>query len=273
MFFNKFPTVEYDIYENGRYQLMSNIFRQVRVKNKRIDSSIAYTYVYANEDRPDQLSYRLYDTTEYYWTFFMLNEHLAWGMKNWHMGHSVLDDYIDKTYAYHNIRLYRMADDDINYNSIQDKYAIGYYMYGETSGAVGRITGRHYDSNSLDFVYESTEEFIEWEHIMIVNLGNRYVDLRYVDWGYVLSTETVEDIWDKYDIRTGRNAVRYWWDYDIKQKHNNYEHFDLTVDSPYGVVTNEVYETEMNDQRNKVRVLRKEYIDEFSMEFRRLVNG
>ena len=286
------------------------MFRQVRAKDNRLDRVTQYTYAYANSDRPDQLSYRLYGTTEYYWTFFVLNEHLSTGMRGWHMPQDVLDEYIDKTYNYHNIRLYREATDDINYNQIENMYGVDVYMYGVTSGAIGKIIKRNLDTNSLDFIYQSDVEFIEWEQITIVDLKNMYHDLGYVDWGYVLSTSTVEDIFDKYDVRPARYAVRHWWDIREKNYHNNYEHYDLTkintshvsyghlmkmyhdigyVDYGYVLpidifdgrskpqsaipVTNEEYEIEMNDRKNKVRVLRRDYVDQFSIEFRKTLNA
>jgi len=272
MFFNKFPLVDYDILSNGTSQSIPDIFRQVRPENTRLDRVTEYTYVYVGDDRPDQLSYRLYGTPEYYWTFFMINEHLAGGMKEWKMGQTALDDFVDRNYKFHNIRLYREATDDINYNQIENMYGVDVYMYGIKSGAVGKIVNRHLESNSLDFIYQSDVEFLEWEQITIVDLKNMYHDLGYVDWGYVLSTSTVEDIFDKYDIREGRNAVRYWWNPETENYHNNYEHYDLTSNTSILPVTNYDYESELNDRRDKVKVIRKDYIDEFSMKFRKYLN-
>ena len=255
MFFNKFPIVDYDILSNGTAQSIPDIFRQVRTENTRLDRVTQYTYAYVGDDRPDQLSYRLYGTTEYYWTFFMINEHLAGGMKEWKMSQTVLDDFVDHNYKYHNIRLYREATDDINYNQIENMYGIDVYMYGIETGAIGKIINRHLESNSLDFIYQTDVEFVEWEQITIVDLKNMYHDLGYVDWGYVLSTSTVEDIFDKYDIRTGRNAIRYWWNPETENYHNNYEHYDLSSKTGILPVTNYDYETELNDRRNKVKVI------------------
>ena len=49
-------------------------------------------------ERPDIVSQRLYGTSEYYWTFFVVNEFLHDGLAAWPMSQEDLQEYMDKEY-------------------------------------------------------------------------------------------------------------------------------------------------------------------------------
>ena len=82
MFFDKFPTIRYEI--NNNSVKMVDIFRNVDVKDVLADDVIAYEYVdIINGERPDILSQRIYGTPEYYWTFFIVNDELKDILHDW----------------------------------------------------------------------------------------------------------------------------------------------------------------------------------------------
>jgi hypothetical protein len=88
-FFVNFPKRDYSFGDNEapvNFQDLSvyiDIFDQVRQY-----STFYQSYQIQNNERPDQVSYNLYRTTDHYWTFFLLNEHLrlnGWPLDNWRL--------------------------------------------------------------------------------------------------------------------------------------------------------------------------------------------
>jgi hypothetical protein len=85
-FFQEFPKVDYRFGSNEqpvRWQDLSvyiDAFDQVQEYG-----AFYMDYQIQNPERPDQVSMKLYDTTDYYWTFFLMNDHLreqGWPLSN-----------------------------------------------------------------------------------------------------------------------------------------------------------------------------------------------
>ena len=86
-FFRQFPKTEFDYLGNGVITRITDIFRFVKADNIFLDDMSTYQYFQiVNGDRPDIVSVSLYGTPEYYWTFFIINEHLKTGLAGWPMG-------------------------------------------------------------------------------------------------------------------------------------------------------------------------------------------
>ena len=76
-FFQQFPTIEYDLQETNQFSKRFDIFRHVDVLNAQSDDFTSYLYYEVKDgERPDIVSYKLYDTPAYYWTFFIINDFL-----------------------------------------------------------------------------------------------------------------------------------------------------------------------------------------------------
>ena len=83
-FFKQFPKVNYSINNDGIINSVTDIYRYVDVRDKLASSVTAYQYVnLLDGERPDNLSYRLYGTPDYYWTFFILNDEFKNGLGSW----------------------------------------------------------------------------------------------------------------------------------------------------------------------------------------------
>ena len=84
---------------SGNTQKLVDYFRLVDVNDTLSQDASAYTlYDIPNGARPDTVSQLLYDSTDYYWTFFILNDHLKNGYNSWPMSSSTLEKYIDDKY-------------------------------------------------------------------------------------------------------------------------------------------------------------------------------
>jgi len=82
-FFKQFPVRRYRLPDNN-LAVVIDLFRHVGVDNILSDNLINYRYYDIVEgDRPDIVSQKLYGTTDYYWTFFLVNPGLMKGLNNW----------------------------------------------------------------------------------------------------------------------------------------------------------------------------------------------
>lgn len=79
-YFSNFPLKTYNFGDNESEVLFEDITAYVDIIDQLTDDVNYYEYVTIGDgDRPDTLSYKLYGTTDYYWTFFLLNEELRKG--------------------------------------------------------------------------------------------------------------------------------------------------------------------------------------------------
>lgn len=103
-FFKNFPTIKYDLNETGELIDVKNLFKHVDVNDIGIDSNISYTYYEIQSgERPDTVSQRLYGTTDYYWTFFILNDYLKEGLRAWPKSEQELERYITNEHDDHGV--------------------------------------------------------------------------------------------------------------------------------------------------------------------------
>ena len=251
LFFDKYPELEYDFLNNGQYQKIPDILKQVRDNKININKSIAYRWVDVAERRPDQLSFDLYGSPNYHWTFFIINEQIYRGDRGWPFSSEGLRSYVNKKYNYSTIRLYRSSTDDLYYNSIADKFTTGTTITGKESQATGTIVSRLSDMNTICFQYSNTKAFLE---------------------GEIITCSDGTEIKDKYDIRTGINTIRYWYDIKREYNHFNYDNLDITGSAEYTFTTNLEYEQERNESLGRIKIIRPEIIEEFAAEYRRLIN-
>ena len=95
MFFNQFPKTRYSVQNNGIQNVITDYFRYVDVIDKLAQSTYTYSSLdILDSERPDTVSYRLYGTTDYYWTFYITNDFLKDGLSAWPKGDSEIKNYI-----------------------------------------------------------------------------------------------------------------------------------------------------------------------------------
>ena len=165
-FFKQFPKVDYDFRNTGTFQKMTDIYRSIRVLPSFLDQISGYKfYEIINGERPDIVSQRLYGSSQYYWTFFVVNDFLHDGYRSWPMSQEALQEYIAKEYECYAITtnpgLIKNSDGlvtGIN-NSIVGKFQLGETITGADSGATGTLTKKDIDMNQL-IIQNVTGEFI-----------------------------------------------------------------------------------------------------------------
>lgn len=165
-YFKFFPKIEYDINRTGTTQDIVDIYRQVRPIGDRLDEQYSYTtYDVQDGERPDIVSQRLYGTTKYYWTFFVVNDFLHDGYKLWPMSTRMLEDYIEKEFngwAVASNPRPDIDDDGIvigHTDSIAGRFELGETITGGSSGAKGTLIKKDIDKNQL-IIQDTTGSFI-----------------------------------------------------------------------------------------------------------------
>jgi hypothetical protein len=153
-FFNQFPKIMYDFNRTGTAQQMVNIFRSVRPQSSLLNDSTLYKkFTIPDGMRPDVISEKLYGTTDYYWTFFIINDFLHDGLQAWPMSEKAMRSHMDKNYSGLALQFtpttLNLDGTVATKNSLAGKLELGAFIYGLTSGAIGRIIRKDLDLNII----------------------------------------------------------------------------------------------------------------------------
>ena len=134
-YFENFPTVAYKFGVNLPAVAYQNLTAYVDIIDQIKDNIAFYRNYYIQEgDRPDQLSFTLYGTTDYYWMFYLLNDHIK--EQGWPLTYDALSTLIDKDLT-HTV----VTTKDV----ISNKFKVGQLVTGSSSGISGTIAHRNLD--------------------------------------------------------------------------------------------------------------------------------
>jgi|LWDU01.1.fsa_nt_gi hypothetical protein len=230
-YFNNFPKVDYDIKGNGITQEVTNITSYVKVSSKMLDSIAFYSfYIIPDDDRPDNVSYNLYGTDAYYWTFFVVNPHLKNTYYDWPQSIKSLQSHTEGKYS----GLGAVVDGDVH-----GKYFLGEYIVGSISGAIGQVIG----------IYPTTE----WVQI-------KEVSGTFLSSGEGLKGITGEAVIIAKSIKSAALAPRHFLDLSTGL---------VTDKRTAGVKPVSFFEWEQaqNLVKTKIRIIKPEFIEEVSDRF------
>tara|TARA_B100001093_G_scaffold93186_1_gene85425 strand:- start:1614 stop:2441 length:828 start_codon:yes stop_codon:yes gene_type:complete len=271
-FFKKFPTVQYDFDRNGILQSMTDIFRHVKPLDNFIDESLVYRF-YEIEDgeRPDIVSEKIYGTANYYWTFFVVNERLHDGYREWPMSQIDFSEYLDKKYEGVAIVPGRPSV-SVNTdglvisanNSLGGRFTIGETITGQTSNATGTLVQKNVDMHQI--VCQNVS-------------GNFLGDASAVE---VVKGNTSGDTVDTFKIYNYIDApYQYYHQNDAEKRAVSYSNAfqdtsagrASTVDEVnIKFITNRQHENELNDDRAFIRYIDPQYIQDFVRKYENLIN-
>ena len=95
-YFKHFPTIDFDLKNDGNLIEAKDIFRNIRVAEDAEEGITGYEYYYIqDQDRPDVLATKLYGDATLYWLFWMVNDHLA-VHNDWPKSQRVLEKFIKR---------------------------------------------------------------------------------------------------------------------------------------------------------------------------------
>ena len=267
-FFKQFPRVEYDFNRTGVKQNMVDLFRSVRPLPSFLDNYSAYKfYEIKNGERPDIVSRRLYGTSQYYWTLFVVNDFLHDGYRSWPLSQEDLFDYIEKEYEGYVIEtnpvIVRDTDGLIteHRNSLSGRFSLGETLVGGTSGARGTLVQKNADMSQLVIQNVTGGAFIGSA------LGQATTEL--------IVGQTTEDSVSTYNVYKYAEAPYYYYVSNDSEKKpvTNSDHIVGGVD-PLGLsyVSNRQYVNDENDKKSSIRYVDPAYINEFVTKFDALIN-
>jgi hypothetical protein len=141
VYFQGFPTIQYDIDDDRHFIEVVDIFRTVRPKKSLKDDLLLYSkYTIKDGERPDHVSQKLYGSTDYYWTFFMVNEKLVNYHTDWPQSRQELEDYIAVKYDGYALTVE---------NDISTLFTKNETIQGLISGATATITQKDCNTDTI----------------------------------------------------------------------------------------------------------------------------
>lgn len=159
-FFQQFPKIPYDFDSNGIDTNIVDLFRFVKANEQYFHEIATYIdYQIRDGERPDIVSNLLYGTPEYYWVFFLINEHLKNGISGWPMPEQELIEYIAEEYPGITIETRPRIDvtgDELSIgghpNSLSERFVFGERIFGSISNARGIVIGKNIQQSQLQAV-------------------------------------------------------------------------------------------------------------------------
>ena len=138
-YFRNFPKVEYTFGDNRLTNKFVNLAVYVDVLDQVKDQASFFDkYIVMENERPDQVSFKLYNSTNYHWTFFLLNDHLR--ESGWPVSNMEIRE-LAKKYFPHRIITTK--------TSIASIMNIGTIVQGTSSGSTGTVVKRNLDLGQI----------------------------------------------------------------------------------------------------------------------------
>ena len=99
MYFNNFPYIVYDIKGTGELEIITNLLKRVTLTTKVRTNTLLYdTYDVKEGERPEDIAYKLYGSTEYHWIVLFVNN-ITDRYHQWPMSTPQFLDFINEKYA------------------------------------------------------------------------------------------------------------------------------------------------------------------------------
>jgi len=284
-YFRQFPQLNYDFDRNGILQKVVDIYRAARPLDAFIDDLNAYSfYSVKNGERPDIVSQRLYGTTQYYWTFFIVNDFLHDGLAAWPMSQEKLHDYMNEEFAgtviTTNPRVQDSPDAGVEFdypNSLSGRFQLGETITGSTTGATGTLVKKNADMNQLvlqdvvgTFQGSSSNGTVEK---LTGNKSGDSVDTydvyKYLDAPHSYFRMIAENVEQETEYNWA-NGFNY---NDRRMESNNVFIPGGTPPSELEFQTNRSYLFEVNEARSKIKVIDPKYITQFADKYEAIINN
>lgn len=154
-YFQSVPYVPYRFGESESYVLHQNITHYADIVDQVRDHSSFYQkYTIRDGDRPDNVSQLLYKSPKYYWTFYLMNDHLR--KNGWPLTNTQVYEFVQKEKP--NTVITTRSD-------IANSFIVGEEISGLSSGETATIISRNLDLGQL--TVQGTKNFYDGETIRV----------------------------------------------------------------------------------------------------------
>lgn len=256
-FFEQYPITQYN-FPNGDLKEIVDYFSQIIPVQNYIDESLDYDfYEVIDGERPDVVSLNIYGTTEFYWTFFIINDTLKEVPFIWSLSYDEFDKYIKETY-----------DDKISIclkpvvelssegsylktsNTTSVNFSEGDILTGYISGATGILVSKENDMQQL-IVKKISGNFIPNE---------------------LISSNNSSEFVASYKVYPLSEAPYSYIDDEGRIISNPYL-FDNEPDTNYSFKSYYDFEYERNSQLSKIKVIKPSAMQNFLKTYKALIDG
>lgn len=222
-YFPNFPTVNYKFGNETYDVLFPNLAAYSNILDEVKKSNVFYSKYYIKEGmRPDHVSYELYGTPDYHWTFYLLNDHIR--EQGWPLDHSNLEKKINENFP--NTVL-------VTRDAIHNKFKVGQTITGLSSETTGTVIKRNLDlgqiwiSGTKTFTAGELLEDANGEFITLHSYSSeREAAIYYVD-----ADEVQTDI----DPFTGPGELLTKVSYANYMENNNEDHRNMIILKPSNI--------------------------------------
>ena len=235
-YFKHYPTIDFDVKNDGELIEAKDIFRNIRVRDNSDEAITGYEYYYVNDqDRPDVLATKLYGDATLYWLFWMVNDQFA-TYNDWPKSQSILERFIVRKYS--GKALVSNQQSDI-VSSSDSKFLQGEKVVGSTSSAFGFVIN--------------------------IDPTNKQLILNDIQ-GVFQAGETV----------TGSQSSKSFIISSVRNFSDSPHHYinsdgNKTSSETTTMVTNSEYEQTLNDSKRNIRYIKGDYIPQLLREFKSMI--
>ena len=240
-YFNNFEKVLYKFGDEAQGTIIQNLSAYTDVIDQIKDDISFYAKDYIMEgERPDHVSMRLYNTPNYYWTFFLMNDGLR--SKGWPIDRTPLLNKLKKEYPFYVLTLRQ---------DITKTFLLSQLVIGQSSGAQGIVIHRNLDTGQITVRLQTDTKFLTNE-IARTTIAS------------VTTTGQLFGASEEY------LAARYYLD-----KNGEREDFDPLI-GPGAQLTEKTLLDDVEEQNTKlreIRVIKREYLLQLQSAFTKAVSG
>ena len=173
-YFNNFDPTLYKFGNETSFSLATNLTQYVDLIDQVKDQVMMVDdYTIPANERPDQTSFKIYGTTDFYWTFFLANDHIR--ERGWPLTLKEVEKAAEERYPHRMVTCALRHSDVIDYydetnepimrtkivGTAPDNFEVGKVVTGNVSGTIGRIIDR--DLSLGTFIIDTQEVSIESE--------------------------------------------------------------------------------------------------------------
>ena len=236
-YFKHFPTIDFDLKNDGNLIEAKDIFRNIRVAEDAEEGITGYEYYYVgDQDRPDVLASKLYGDSTLYWLFWMVNPHLA-VYNDWPKSQRVLEKYIARKYS--GKALVAPFQSDI-VSSSDSKFFQGEKVVGSTSSAFGFVT-KIDPTNKQIILNDIQGQFVVGETVTGSNSSKSFI---------ISSVRNFSDSPHHYEDSEGNKT---------------------TISEGNTAVSNFDYEQVFNDEKRNIKYIKQDVLPDLLREFQSFI--
>ena len=235
-YFKHYPTIDFDVKNDGELIEAKDIFRNIRVRDNSDEAVTGYEYYYVNDqDRPDVLATKLYGDATLYWLFWMVNDQFA-TYNDWPKSQSILERFIARKYS--GKALVSNQQSDI-VSSSDSKFLQGEKVVGSTSSAFGYVT--KIDPTNKQLILNDVQGVFQVNETVTGSQSSK---------SFTLSS-----------VRNFSDSPHHYINSDGNK----------TTSETTTMVTNSEYEQTLNDSKRNIRYIKVDFVPQLLREFKSMI--